>query len=31
MVELTGNDYKVRRATVGRTARRIMEGTVYVP
>jgi 2-methylaconitate cis-trans-isomerase PrpF len=31
VVELTGNDYKVRRATVGRTARRIMEGTVYVP
>jgi len=31
VVELDGNDYRVRRATVGRTARRIMEGTVYVP
>jgi len=31
VVELEGNDYRVRRATVGRTARRIMEGTVYVP
>jgi 2-methylaconitate cis-trans-isomerase PrpF len=31
IVDLVGNDYKVRRATVGRTARRIMEGTVYVP
>jgi 2-methylaconitate cis-trans-isomerase PrpF len=31
IVELAGNAYEVRRATVGRTARRIMEGTVYVP
>ena len=30
-VELDGNDYVVRRATLGRTARRIMEGTVFVP
>jgi methylitaconate Delta-isomerase len=28
-VELSGNDYVVRRATLGRTARRIMEGYVY--
>jgi len=28
-VELKGNDYVVRRATLGRTARRIMEGYVY--
>jgi 2-methylaconitate cis-trans-isomerase PrpF len=31
IVELIGNDLAVRRATVTRTARRIMEGTVYVP
>ncbi len=31
VVELDGNDYVVKRATLGRTARRIMEGTVYVP
>jgi len=31
VVELVGNDYQARRATVGRTARRILEGTVYVP
>lgn len=30
-VELDGNDYVVKRATLGRTARRLMEGTVYVP
>ncbi len=29
-VELQGNAYMVKRATLGRTARRIMEGTVYV-
>jgi methylitaconate Delta-isomerase len=29
LVELKGNDYVVRRATLGRTARRIMEGYVY--
>ncbi len=29
-VEPNGNDYEVKRATLGRTARRIMEGTVYV-
>lgn len=28
-VELNGNNYAVRRATLGRTARRIMEGYVY--
>lgn len=28
-VELNGNNYVVRRATLGRTARRIMEGYVY--
>jgi 2-methylaconitate cis-trans-isomerase PrpF len=28
-VEMKGNDYIVRRATLGRTARRIMEGYVY--
>jgi 2-methylaconitate cis-trans-isomerase PrpF len=28
-VELNGNDYVVRRATLGRTARRIMEGYVF--
>ncbi|MEI9805579.1 MAG: PrpF domain-containing protein [Pseudolabrys sp.] len=28
-VELKGNDYIVRRATLGRTARRILEGYVY--
>jgi methylitaconate Delta-isomerase len=28
-VELKGNDYVVRRATLGRTARRIMEGYVF--
>jgi hypothetical protein len=28
-VDLKGNDYVVRRATLGRTARRIMEGYVY--
>ncbi len=28
-VELDGNDYVVRRATLGRTARRIMEGYVF--
>ena len=28
-VELNGNDYEVKRATLGRTARRIMEGTVF--
>jgi methylitaconate Delta-isomerase len=30
IVEMNGNDYDVKRATLGRTARRIMEGTVYV-
>ncbi len=30
-VTLEGNDYVVNRATLGRTARRIMEGQVYVP
>jgi len=30
-VELEGNDYVVKRATLGRTARRIMTGQVYVP
>ena len=30
VVELNGNDYEVKRATLGRTARRIMAGTVYV-
>jgi 2-methylaconitate cis-trans-isomerase PrpF len=30
VVELNGNDYNVKRATLGRTARRIMEGTVYI-
>ncbi|MEX2643403.1 MAG: PrpF domain-containing protein [Acetobacterales bacterium] len=30
-VALHGNDYAVERATLGRTARRIMEGTVFVP
>ncbi|MBC8338253.1 MAG: 3-methylitaconate isomerase [Alphaproteobacteria bacterium] len=30
-VELDGNNYAVKRATLGRTARRIMEGRVYVP
>ena len=30
-VAVQGNDYVVKRATLGRTARRIMEGTVYVP
>lgn len=29
LVELKANDYVVRRATLGRTARRIMEGYVY--
>jgi 2-methylaconitate cis-trans-isomerase PrpF len=28
-VDLNGNDYRVQRATLGRTARRIMEGYVY--
>jgi 2-methylaconitate cis-trans-isomerase PrpF len=28
-VEMSGNAYVVRRATLGRTARRIMEGYVY--
>jgi 2-methylaconitate cis-trans-isomerase PrpF len=28
-VELKGNDYVVRRATLGRTARRLMEGYVF--
>jgi 2-methylaconitate cis-trans-isomerase PrpF len=31
IVELVGNELVVRRATVTRTARRFMEGTVYVP
>lgn len=30
-VELDGNNYVVKRATLGRTARRIMQGTVFVP
>ena len=30
-VEIKGNDYAVKRATLGRTARRIMEGQVYLP
>lgn len=30
VVKLNGNDYQVKRATLGRTARRIMEGTVYI-
>ncbi|MDD9925102.1 MAG: methylitaconate delta2-delta3-isomerase, partial [Rhodospirillaceae bacterium] len=30
-VSLDGNDYVVNRATLGRTARRIMEGRVYLP
>lgn len=30
-VALEGNDYVVKRATVGRTARRILEGYVFVP
>ena len=30
VVELNGNDYEVKRATLGRTARRIMAGTVYI-
>lgn len=30
-VSLQGNGYAVNRATLGRTARRIMEGRVYVP
>lgn len=30
-IEPSGDDYLVRRATLGRTARRIMEGYVYVP
>lgn len=30
VVELNGNDYEVKRATLGRTARRIMDGRVYV-
>jgi len=30
-VALDGNDYVVNRATLGRTARRIMEGRVFVP
>ena len=30
-VELQGDDYVVGRATLGRTARRIMDGPVYVP
>jgi len=30
-VELDGNDYVVKRATVGRTARKIMDGQVYLP
>ena len=29
-VELNENDYEVKRATLGRTTRRIMEGTVYI-
>ena len=30
-VSLRGNDYVVERATLGRTARRILEGYVFVP
>ncbi|MEL0108096.1 MAG: PrpF domain-containing protein [Rhodospirillaceae bacterium] len=30
-VELDGNNYVVKRATVGRTARKIMDGAVYLP
>ena len=30
-VERSGDDLVVRRATLGRTARRILEGYVYVP
>ena len=30
-VALSGNAYTVERATLGRTARRILDGTVYVP
>ena len=30
-LEIEGNDYAVKRATLGRTARRIMEGQVYLP
>tara|TARA_B100000989_G_C19498220_1_gene453057 strand:- start:333 stop:1511 length:1179 start_codon:yes stop_codon:yes gene_type:complete len=30
-VEVKGNEYVVKRATLGRTARRIMEGQVYLP
>lgn len=30
VVELEGNDYRVHRATLGRTARRILEGQVYI-
>lgn len=30
-VDLVGNDYMVKRATLGRTARRILEGRVYAP
>lgn len=30
-VEIDGNDYVVKRATVGRTARKIMDGQVYIP
>lgn len=30
-VRLQGNDYVVERATLGRTARRILEGSVFVP
>ena len=29
VVELKGNNYEVKRATLGRTARRIMEGIVF--
>ena len=29
-VEVKGNEYAVKRATLGRTARRIMEGQVYL-
>ena len=31
VVALAGNAYTVERATLGRTARRIMDGAVYVP
>ena len=30
-VALIGNEYQVERATLGRTARRIMDGQVYLP